>query len=99
MVLTGHIHVFSANRFSDTRPPEIIAGNSGAHLDAGPFPYEKDPKITKSMFRDFGYMTMEKTGEGQWTMLSHDIAGKVKVSCKVVETPKKKTDVSCQKTE
>ncbi len=95
-VLSGHIHVFGASRFSDNRPPELMAGNSGALLTPGPFPFEKNPKISSKFYRDFGFLTIDKESNGRWQMISRDVKGNPKVSCQLRERLGKKSRLRCE---
>lgn len=97
LVMTGHVHRLSLNRFSDQRPPEFISGNSGSLLElAGPD--EKATKgVTKTEFKDFGFLTLEheQNKKGHWRAVAHDRQGAEAVRCQVILRPGKKTNVKC----
>lgn len=72
MIVSGHIHLFEALSFSDTRPPQLVVGTSGDKLAKRPkgldqfggLPTAARPVILKR----FGYMVWyrEEMQAGQW---------------------------------
>lgn len=93
-VFTGHRHILSLNRFSDSRPPELIAGNGGDTLDVSP--KGRETRFKSSRFGDFGFMTFErKSGEESWIIKEHDRNGAIVFTCLFKEPAGGKTEIQC----
>ncbi len=91
LLLAGHVHLFEQLSFSTTHPSQFVAGFSGTQEDIVPLP-EKLPDTTapapgarpsafSSWIDGFGFMTMERTGKESWSILVHDVDGKVVNRC------------------
>lgn len=88
LVLSGHIHLAEVMAFEDgsSRPPQIIAGNSGTALDdiptASPTAGQLgDPTIAEAeTLSAFGFMTLEPDGQ-LWIATQRDASGAPLVEC------------------
>jgi len=93
MLLAGHVHVWEQLSFKTNHPTQFVAGFSGTQEDIVPLPRTLPadavvaPGAVVSAFSSwvdgFGFMTMERTGKEAWTVLVHDIDGKVVNHCTV----------------
>ncbi len=95
LVLVGHVHILSINRFKDNRPPEVISGNSGTSLATGSESFEKAVGIVSSCYKDFGFFTMERKGAHDWLAVAHDRDGKAVIECKYSEFIDQKSQMDC----
>ena len=100
MVLVGHQHLFSLNRFADFRPPEIVTGNGATLLEkpAGVGMSLTDlerPGVSAKIYGDFGFMTLQKRPDHRWIMQEHDRFGKVVLECQVDSSFGQKTKITC----
>jgi hypothetical protein len=89
MVLSGHIHNWTAFSFADRRAPQFVVGNSGTGLDA-----ELSVPLTGldiagttvasgAAWHDFGYMTLERTNAG-WLATLRAADGAAVLACPVL---------------
>jgi hypothetical protein len=93
MLLAGHVHVWEQLSFKSDHPTQFIAGFSGTQEDIVPLPRMLPDNAVvatgavvsafSSWVDGFGFMTMERTGKEAWTVLVHDIDGKVVNHCTV----------------
>jgi hypothetical protein len=93
MLLAGHVHVWEQLSFKTNHPTQFIAGFSGTQEDIVPLPrmLPADAVVASgavvsafsSWVDGFGFMTMERTGKEAWTVLVHDVDGKVVNHCTV----------------
>jgi predicted phosphodiesterase len=87
LVLAGHIHLYEAFTFEDAGPSQVIVGNGGTELD---YPVlSKGPKgfkgtqmdsrkvKTASIYRDFGFLTLESGKNGDWIASARKETGAV----------------------
>lgn len=98
LVLAGHVHTVSLDRFKDERPPEFIVGTGGANLDAeNKLGFlESSLLLKKSVYRDFGFMTLErKPGASEWLGVVRNRKGQPVLKCKIVESLGARTRVDC----
>jgi len=96
LVMAGHIHSLSLNRFADGRPPEFVVGNGGANLDP-----KKELGFLKasqeSVFRDYGYLTFERSAPSEpWRVRAHDLQGRAVLNCLLVEPADGPARVTCE---
>ena len=92
-ILAGHVHVWEQVSFSSPHPSQFIAGFSGTQEDTVHLPASLKPGITpvegavvdrfSSWVDGFGFMTMERTGPQSWSVLVHDVEGKVRNRCRI----------------
>ncbi len=91
LLLAGHVHVWEQLSFSTSHPSQFVAGFSGTLEDIVPLPASMPaelnvaPGAVAASFSNwvdgFGFMTMERTGKEAWTVLVHDVNGKVVNHC------------------
>jgi len=91
LLLAGHIHVFEQLSFSTNHPSQFVTGFSGTQEDIVPLPRDLPGDMIvapgavvesySSWVDGFGFMTMERTGKESWTILVHDMDGKVVNRC------------------
>jgi Calcineurin-like phosphoesterase len=86
LLLAGHVHLFEALSFAQSRPAALVVGNSGTSLDraitqplAG-LDVDGDTISAATTLRRFGYVTMEAAGE-DWTAEVHGVDGGVLTRC------------------
>jgi len=92
-MLSGHVHLWQEVSFSTPHPTQFIAGFSGTMEDTVPLPESLPSDATpalgavvehfSSWINDFGFMTMERTGQKQWDIKVWDTGGRLVNSCKV----------------
>lgn len=75
LVLSGHIHTFSAYDFRGARPAQLVVGTGGALYDQLKLPgpqVEIDGRTTKDAFNlsEYGYLVLDRTDQG-WTGAFH----------------------------
>lgn len=88
LMLAGHIHTFQTLTFAPSRPPQMIAGNSGDVLQAYPATTTSftgrtiaGATVTEgNLYKDFGFTTMEWTGT-DWTAIARDVNGSPVMTC------------------
>jgi hypothetical protein len=100
VLLAGHIHVWEAVSFSSDHPGQIIAGFSGTLEDIVPIPAAPPPgaapakgavvKALSSWVVGFGFMTLERVGDGAWNAQVRDVDGHVVNTCKI-----RGSDIAC----
>jgi Calcineurin-like phosphoesterase len=98
MVISGHTHLSSINRFSDGRPPEIISGNGGTALQAE-VKFSESPATKISLFRDFGFITLEEIDSrgGYWLLNVRNRKGDSVNMCHCHFTAEKQTVITCDR--
>lgn len=86
-VLSGHVHMMQIVGYATPQPPIFIPGNGGTELvpDFTTFPADNTPLrgAVVATFRSasqFGFMTMERDGEG-WVIRGYDRVGALLTSC------------------
>jgi len=97
LVMAGHVHTLSINRFKDARPPEIISGNSGTKLDQRSF--EHIPGVVATAFKDFGFLALTRLSADEWKMNVNDRNGKLVWMCDLKQSHHAKTAISCTQPE
>ncbi len=93
-VFTGHQHHLSLNRFTDSRPPELISGNGGTELEKPP--KEIAPKDVYRTYPDFGFLTLEAFNNNSWLVTEHNVDGIEVIHCAITEKRGVKTTIDCQ---
>jgi hypothetical protein len=89
LVLSGHVHDFTAMDFGETRPPQLIVGTGGDVLESG----DKPPPVTGSPVVDglaaqsfsmgrFGYFAFDRHGR-DWVGGFHDLTDRLVASCRL----------------
>lgn len=95
LVLAGHLHVLSLNRFHDWRPLEFISGNGATALDTAPADAtaatryvsqgKSDAGYDYDSYWDFGFLTLERQDgrkdHGRWQVIAHDRNGAEVLIC------------------
>jgi hypothetical protein len=88
MVLSGHIHNWTAFSFADRRAPQFVVGNSGTGLDTALSvsldgqPLAGTTVANGAAWHDFGYMTLERTDAG-WLAALRAADGAAVLTCPV----------------
>jgi hypothetical protein len=95
LVMAGHVHTLSLNRFSDHRPPEFIIGSGGSALDHDPTFLKKGPEDDFYEYKDFGFVSLDKMNDNNWHLTVHDRFGKVIKECEIKQAFRQKTAVEC----
>ena len=86
LILSGHIHAFQALDM-ELGPVQLIAGNSGTRLDPMPTETRRDVDIggrqASTVVSDagFGFVLLQRMGEGRWQMEAHHADGAVRRRC------------------
>ena len=88
LLLAGHVHLFEALGFGESRPPIMVVGNSGTLLD-GDIPqslvgmsFDGQPATTAKLLHQFGYVTMEPAG-ADWKATVHAVDGSTLTVCTI----------------
>jgi hypothetical protein len=88
LIVSGHVHMFQLLSFDRDRPPQLVAGDSGADL-AAPFPASVTGMkmsgasvVASESEREFGYTLLSKSGAG-WDLTLRNRWGKPVASCSV----------------
>ena len=97
MMLSGHHHMFQVLEYQSDLPPQVVSGNGGDTLNAGP---NDDPagwvmagvtvKSGLNMLGTFGYSMLEKLADDGWRLTAYDRLGAALRSCLI-----KDRTVSC----
>ena len=97
MMLSGHHHIFQVLEYQSNLPPQVVSGNGGDTLNAGP---NDDPagwvmadvtvKSGINMLGTFGYSMLEKQADDGWKLTAYDRLGAALRSCLI-----KDRTVSC----
>jgi hypothetical protein len=92
-VLSGHVHVWEQVSFASDHPTQFISGFSGTAEDIVPLPAvlpegaQPAPGAIvdniSSWVDGFGYMTMERSGAGEWDVKVWDTNGAVRNTCRI----------------
>jgi hypothetical protein len=86
LIVSGHVHDFETADFGDTRPSQLVVGNSGAELDRDlPTPLAgttiNGAVVTGGTFaRTFGYMVLDIVPDG-WDGHLFDDHGRLRAHC------------------
>ncbi len=93
MILSGHVHLWEQVSFAGDYPSQFIAGFSGTQEDVGMLPKDLptgtaplagvNPANFASWTKGFGWMSMERRGEGQWEVEVHSAEGAIVQRCHV----------------
>jgi hypothetical protein len=93
VLLSGHVHLWEQASFASDHPTQFVSGFSGTAEDIVPLPASAPPgaapapgsqvEALSSWIDGFGFMTMERTGPRAWTVAVHDLAGRVRNTCRV----------------
>jgi predicted phosphodiesterase len=90
MVVSGHIHHFSAYSFGPARPAQLVAGEGGANMvDSPRYPPNRQPLEIDGMTAQklsvsrYGYVLMTRTADG-WAIDAHDLDDRVVTHCRLV---------------
>lgn len=89
MVVSGHIHDFSAYDFGEGRPAQLVSGAGGDVGDPGD-PQRPNVRTTRIdgmsahalTVRRFGYVVMDLTADG-WSGVFKDVEGRAVATCAV----------------
>jgi hypothetical protein len=107
LILVGHIHELSINRFHDRRPPELVTGNGGTQLDTPPAefatPASGDTAFHETHTADFdatsrwqfGFITFERQKKRRWKIAEHDRTGAEVLTCEFREDPHGTGQIDC----
>ncbi|MBV8402024.1 MAG: metallophosphoesterase [Acetobacteraceae bacterium] len=86
MVLSGHVHDFTAYSFGPERPAQLIVGTGGDTSDPIPQPIKPDVVIDGMQarqargLRDYGYLVLERAGT-EWNGTFYSTADAVLARC------------------
>ena len=88
LILSGHTHTFQTFDFSPARAPQLIIGNSGDSLTAGPTTTPgagmiigNASVVDTTSVGGFGFSTMSPSLDGSWTIVSKDSSGNTNTTC------------------
>ncbi len=94
ILLSGHIHVWEQVSFKSRHPTQFIAGFSGTFEDVVKLPEKLDENAMpaagaevasfSSWVYGFGWMSMERTGLQNWSVVVWDVNGKAVNHCTIV---------------
>lgn len=84
--LAGHMHLFEALGFSNTRPPQLVIGNSGVEMQTAPadgaFSTTLDGLVANGYVdQQFGYLQMKVGKKGKWKGKILDSTGSAIYRC------------------
>ncbi len=93
MLLSGHVHLWEQISFAGEQPSQFIAGFSGTFEDVvalpTPLPVDVRPapgaviEHLSTWLKDFGFMTMERSGADQWEVAVWNARGEQQNRCHV----------------
>ena len=87
LVVSGHVHMFALLSFNGDRPPQLVAGDSGADL-AAPAGAVTGLNMTGASVvagesqRQFGFSVLSRSKDG-WDLVLNDRVGKPVVTCNI----------------
>jgi hypothetical protein len=89
LILSGHVHTFTAFDFGPSRPPQLVIGAGGDVLDAPelPPPFVLDLPVDGLATRavadgEFGYFVFDRQGR-DWVGTFRDLKDRAVVSCRL----------------
>ncbi len=93
LILSGHVHLWQQLSFGGRYPSQIISGFSGTQEETVPVPETLPPNSEpfpgaavdafSSWIQGFGFMTLERQGDGTWLAEVHDKNGFVVNRCQI----------------
>jgi hypothetical protein len=89
MVLSGHVHDFTAYDFGPARPAQLVVGEGGSANDAIAQPLDPGVKIDGLAIRkvlgfaDYGYLTLDRATVG-WNGTVHGLDDAVLATCRFI---------------
>ncbi len=85
LMIGAHLHLAEVLDFGNRRPPQLVVGNGGTQLvPRVSLSTEIDGAAIKTlrMIYQYGFVTMEPTEHGGWTIIFRDVDGRAIENCR-----------------